>query len=150
VGIGRQRPLRAARAASRPDGAGVASQRAANKLAKRPPGGIYVEFMRAASAVTIQSSLEPLDALEDRMLAWLASEIHSGHQLSVRQVMGHREFGAPATIHSRLKAMRLKGWITLGDTDDARRKRIVLTPATCRYFERLGRTMAKAVKTQPG
>jgi hypothetical protein len=150
MGIGRQRPLRAARDASTSNAVRAASQRASNKVAKRTPGGIYVEFMRAASAITIQPSLEPLDALEDRMLGWLACETHSGHQLSVRQVMGHREFGAPATIHSRLKAMRLKGWITLGDTDDARRKRIVLTPATCRYFERLGRTMAKAVKTQPG
>lgn len=148
--IGRQHPLRAARDAGRPGGARVPSDRTSSKLVKRAPGGIYVEFLRTALAIPIPSSLDALDALEERMLAWLASEIHSGHQLSVRQVMSHSEFGAPATIHSRLKAMRLKGWIMLADTDDARRKSVVLTPATCRHFERLGRAMSKAVQAQPG
>lgn len=83
------------------------------------------------------------------MLAWLAAGIHSGHVLSVRQVMSRHEFGAPATIHSRLKSMRVKGWIMLADTEDRRRKRIALTPAARRHFLRLGRTLEKAVQTHP-
>jgi DNA-binding MarR family transcriptional regulator len=42
-------------------------------------------------------------------------------------MMAKEELGAPATIHGRLKSMREKGWITLADTEDARRKQVALT-----------------------
>jgi hypothetical protein len=68
-------------------------------------------------------------------------------RLSVRDMMGRREFGAPATIHSRLESMREKGWITLADRHDARREQVELTPVTLRHFDRLSRCMRRAASS---
>jgi SOS-response transcriptional repressor LexA len=67
--------------------------------------------------------------------------------LSVRNMMGRQEFGAPATIHSRLKSMREKGWITLADTHDARRKQVELAPAALLHFDRLSQCMWRAASS---
>lgn len=69
-----------------------------------------------------------------------------GDRLSVRDMLAHEEFGAPATIHGRLKSLRSKGWITLADTEDARRKQIELTREALDHFARLSRLMVKAAK----
>jgi DNA-binding MarR family transcriptional regulator len=55
----------------------------------------------------------------------------------VRDMMAKEELGAPATIHGRLKSMREKGWITLADTEDARRKQVALTQLFWREREGL-------------
>jgi hypothetical protein len=116
---------------------------------QKPPkrADAYVRFLQACSALKTPPSLGELDPLEERMLTWFAVQAHAGHEHSVRQVMNQREFGAPATIHTRLKAMRRKGWVVLADTDDTRRKRVDLTKAAYRHFERLGRTVLEALRT---
>lgn len=86
-----------------------------------------------------------LDPLEERILVWIAGR--QGHRLAVRDMLAHSEFGAPATIHARLKSLRAKRWIALADTPDARRKQIQLTPDALAHFARLSRLMVKAVKS---
>jgi hypothetical protein len=51
--------------------------------------------------------------------------------------MAKKELGAPATVHSRLTSMREKGWITLTDTEDTRRKQVTLTQAALTHFDKL-------------
>lgn len=68
----------------------------------------------------------------------------SGEDLSVRTMMGRDEFGAPATIHTRLKSMRAKGWILLSDTKDARRKQVELLQAALLHFDKLSKCILKA------
>ena len=65
------------------------------------------------------------------------SRLSPGERLCVRDMMARNELGAPATIHSRLKSMRSKGWIALADTEDARRRQIELRPGALRHFDRL-------------
>jgi hypothetical protein len=62
----------------------------------------------------------------------------------VRAVMALRQLGSPATIHSRMKALRAGGWIMLVDTDDRRRKQVVLTKAAMREVQRLSRNLIRA------
>lgn len=45
-----------------------------------------------------------------------------------------------------LKSMREKGWFTLGDMEDTRRKQIELTPATLKHFDRLAEAISEAAK----
>jgi hypothetical protein len=106
----------------------------------------YMLFLRGAAVIQNGSALEHLDPLEERILRFVAAEVHAGQRLSVRQLMDRREFGSPATIHTRLKAMRSKGWLTLVETDDARRKSVEPTKAARRHFDRLGRCMARVVR----
>lgn len=112
----------------------------------RPSADVYLRFLQLSEAIRGLPALPPLDPLEERILAWVARAARQEERLSVRDMMSRQEFGAPATIHARLKSMREKGWITLADTEDARRKQIEPTPAALRHFARLSRCMVEAAK----
>lgn len=96
------------------------------------PADIYLRFLQLAEAPRGLPSLPSLDPLEERILAIVARAGQERQRLSVRDMMGRRELGSPATLHSRLTAMREKGWIMLSDTEDTRRKQIELTQAARR------------------
>lgn len=107
---------------------------------------VYLRFLQLSEAIRGLPSLPQLDPLEERILALVASAKQQHARLSVRDMMGKAELGAPATIHGRLKSMREKGWITLADTEDARRKQIELTRAALQHLARLSRCMEQAAK----
>ena len=107
---------------------------------------VYLRFLQMAEAIRGLPSLPPLDPLEERILALVARAGNKEERLCVRDMMAKEQLGAPATIHSRLKSMRAKGWIVLSDTEDARRKQIELTQEAVRYFERLSQCMVQAAK----
>ena len=107
---------------------------------------VYLRFLQLAEAIRGLPSLPPLDPLEERILSWVARAAQREERLSVRDMMAREEFGAPATIHGRLKSMREKGWITLADTEDARRKQVALTREAMKHFERLSKCMVQATK----
>ena len=107
---------------------------------------VYLRFLQLAEAIRGLPSLPPLDPLEERILALVARAGNQEERLCVRDMMAKEQLGAPATIHTRLKSMRAKGWIVLSDTEDARRKQIELTQEAVRYFERLSQCMVQAAK----
>ena len=113
---------------------------------RRRPGDTYLRFLQLAEAIRGLPTLPPLDPLEERILSLIATARQAGTYLSVREAMARNEIGAPATIHTRLKSMRAKGWIRLGDTEDSRRKQIELTPQALRHFDRLSQAMRKAAQ----
>ncbi|TFZ05399.1 winged helix-turn-helix domain-containing protein [Ramlibacter henchirensis] len=108
---------------------------------------VYLRFLQLSEAIRGLPSLPPLDPLEERILVWIARAGSEGERLSVRDMLAKSEFGAPATIHARLKSMRSKGWIDLADTDDARRKQVELTQRAMAHFARLSRLMIKAANS---
>lgn len=105
---------------------------------------MYLRFLQLAEAIR---GLPALDPLEERILARIARTGQQGERLCVRDMLAQEEFGAPATIHNRLKSMRSKGWIALADTEDTRRKQIELTQPALDHFARLSRLMVKAAKS---
>lgn len=108
---------------------------------------VYLRFLQLADAIRGLPSLPPLDPLEERILALIARASAQDERLCVRDMMAKEQLGAPATIHTRLKSMRTKGWIMLSDTEDARRKQIELTRGALRYFESLSKCMVEATKS---
>ena len=110
------------------------------------PADIYLRFLQLADALRGLPSLPPLDPLEERILAIVAKASQEEQRLSVRDMMGKKELGAPATVHSRLTSMREKGWLILSDTEDARRKQVELTQAALLYFDKLSSCMVQAAK----
>lgn len=110
------------------------------------PADIYLRFLNLMDALRTLPTLGALDPLEERVLAVVARARQANERLSVRDLMGHEQLGAPATIHTRVKAMRKKGWLLLDDTDDSRRKQVNLTPAALAYFDELSSLMVKATK----
>lgn len=115
-------------------------------MKKTRPADIYLRFLQLAEALRGLPSLPPLDPLEERILTFVARAGQNEERLSVRDMMAKTELGAPATVHSRLKSMREKGWIMLTDTEDTRRKQIELTQAALQYFDKLSKCMVKATE----
>jgi DNA-binding MarR family transcriptional regulator len=113
-------------------------------MKKTRPADIYLRFLQLTEALRGLPSLPELDPLEERILALVARAGKEQQRLSVRDMMGKQELGAPATVHSRLKSMREKGWIMLSDTEDSRRKQIELTQAALLHFDRLSQCMVRA------
>jgi DNA-binding MarR family transcriptional regulator len=111
------------------------------------PADIFLRFLQLAEAVRNLPALPELDPLEERILMLVARAGQERERLSVRDMMAKHELGAPATVHSRLKSMREKGWIMLSDTEDTRRKQVELTQAALQHFDQLSRCMVKAAKT---
>jgi hypothetical protein len=107
---------------------------------------VYLRFLQLSEAIRGLPALPPLDPLEERILTWVARAAQEGERLSVRDMMSKHELGAPATIHTRLKSMRVKGWIVLADTEDARRKQVALSKGAQQHFQRLSRCMVKAAQ----
>ncbi|WP_308922876.1 winged helix-turn-helix domain-containing protein [Janthinobacterium sp. J1-1] len=108
------------------------------------PADIYMRFLQLAEALRGLPSLPSLDPLEERILAIVARAGQDEQRLSVRDMMAKDEFGSPATVHSRLKSMREKGWIMLSDTEDTRRKQIELTQAALLHFDKLSKCLIQA------
>ncbi|MQA38729.1 winged helix-turn-helix domain-containing protein [Rugamonas aquatica] len=108
------------------------------------PADIYMRFLQLADALRGLPSLPPLDPLEERILAIVARASQDDERLSVRDMMGKKELGAPATVHNRLTSMREKGWLILTDTEDTRRKQVELTQDALKYFDKLSKCMVKA------
>ncbi len=116
-------------------------------MTKKPrPADIYLRFLQLAEAVRGMPALEPLEPLEQRILELVAFARQRQERLSVKDLMGKRELGSPAMLHGRLKSMREKGWISLAETEDARRKQLELTTGALQYFDKLSRCMMQAAK----
>lgn len=110
------------------------------------PADIFLRFLQLAEAVRGLPSLPALDPLEERILMLVARAGREDERLSVRDMMAKHELGSPATVHTRLKSMREKGWLTLSDTEDSRRKQVTLTQAALQHFDRLSQCMLNAAK----
>ena len=110
------------------------------------PADIYLRFLQLVEALRGLPSLPSLDPLEERILELVARAGREQQRLSVRDMMAKDELGSPATLHSRLKSMREKGWIMLSDTEDTRRKQIELTQAALLHFDKLSRCLLEAAK----
>ena len=111
------------------------------------PSDVYLRFLQLVEAIRGLPSLPALDPLEERILGLVARAGEQAERLSVRDMMAKEQLGAPATIHTRLKSMRAKGWIMLSDTEDSRRKQIELTQGAMNYFEKLSKCMVQATKS---
>ncbi|XLZ69872.1 Lrp/AsnC family transcriptional regulator [Massilia sp. SR12] len=115
--------------------------------APKRPADIYLRFLQLAEALRGLPSLPALDPLEERILGIIARAGQEQARLSVRDMLGHKELGAPATVHNRLTSMREKGWIMLSDTEDTRRKQIELTQAALQHFDKLSKCLVQAASS---
>jgi DNA-binding MarR family transcriptional regulator len=116
-------------------------------VTKRPRlADVYLQFLQLTETVHGQPALPALAPLESRILELIVYARLKKERLSVKDLMGKRELGSPAMLHGRLKSMREKGWIMLEDTEDARRKQLVLTKAALTHFDKLSRLMVQTIK----
>ena len=109
---------------------------------------IYLRFIQLVNALESAQSLPGLEPIEHKLLEIITIANTNHERLSVKDLMGYSEVASPATMHKHIHAMVDKGWIYLAPTEDARRKQLMLTDATMRYFNKLGTAMTKATKNK--
>src|SRR6476469_6492488 len=105
------------------------------KTPRTRPADIYFRFLHLAEAIRGLPTLPPLDPLEERLLALVASAGQKPERLSVRDLMAKYEHAALAIIDARVIAIRAKCWILRSDAEDARRKQVELTQAAMLHFD---------------
>ena len=110
------------------------------------PSELYFRFLQLSETIRGHPALPALVPLECRILELIIYARQKKEGVSVKDLIGKRELGSPAMLHGRLKLMREKGWIGLDDTEDARRKQLVLTKAALTHFDKLSRLMVQAIK----
>lgn len=116
-------------------------------MSKRPRSAdIYIRFLQLAEVVRNMQTLPALEPLEVRILEIIALARQTHERLSVKDLMSQRELGSPAMLHGRLKSMREKGWISLAETEDARRKQLELTHSALLHYDKLAKCMMQAAK----
>jgi len=106
----------------------------------------YMQFMSLRLSLRDRSGLPSLDPLEERLLEMVALASKPGERLSVTDVITTSELGSPTTLHSRLKSLRGKGLVELAYTDEASRRKLLLTSAGMSYLDALDKCMVAAVK----
>ena len=106
---------------------------------------IYLRFIQLVKVLESAQPLAALAPIEHQLLEIIAIANTKQERLSVKDLMADSEVASPATIHKHIHAMVDKGWIYLAPTEDARRKQLMLTDATMKYFDKLGVAITKAV-----
>ena len=110
------------------------------------PSEVYFRFLQLSETIRGHPALPALVPLECHILELIIYARLKKEGLSVKDLMSKRELGSPVMLHSCLVSMRVKGWIGLEDTEDARRKQLVLTKAALTHFDKLSRLMVQAIK----
>ena len=110
------------------------------------PSEVYFRFLQLSETIRGHPALPALVPLECRILELIIYARQKKEGVSVKDLIGKRELGSPVMLHSCLVSMRVKGWIMLEDTEDARRKQLVLTKAALTHFDKLSRLMPQTIK----
>jgi len=83
-------------------------------------------------------SVNQLDSIEEYLFDHIALTKLRDQELLVMDLIGLESLGPKATLHKRIIKLVVKGYIQLIiDTQDERKKNVVLTSKAYRHYERL-------------
>ena len=112
---------------------------------KKESSLLYFKFLNLVAATRRLPGIPEIDAVEDRILAFLARSWYAGDRISVVEAMHGMPEISPSTVQRRLKALRVKGLLRVeNDEQDNRLKYVQPTDLSMRYFAALGQCMRKA------
>ncbi len=114
-------------------------------FSKKESSLLYCKFVNLVAATRRLPGIPEIDAVEDRILAFLARSWYAGDRISVVEAMHGMPEISPSTVQRRLKALRSKGLLRVeNDEQDNRLKYVQPTDLSMRYFAALGQCMRKA------
>ena len=102
----------------------------------------YFRFTRLLEAAEKAPGFPRLDDIERKLLHSVAEASRSEKPLLVGDLIFSNPIGSPATLSRRISSLHDKNLIQYGGDADGRKKHIVLTPKSEKYFERLGEILA--------
>ena len=118
------------------------------QLKKTSLADAYLRFLHLTRTIESLPSSPDMDANEEVLLNSLAMHWHAGKPLAVREAMTLDTLGSPSTLHRRIS--RLKGLGLIEDKSSPGNLRIKLLVPSQRaltYFDKLGATLSKSLKT---
>lgn len=112
---------------------------------KKEHSALYFKFLNLVAASRQLPGVPEIDAVEDRILGFLARAWSAGQRITVVEAMHGMAEISPSTVQRRLKALRTKGLLKLeSDINDNRFKYVQPTDLSLRYFAALGQCIVKA------
>ena len=109
----------------------------------------YIRFLKMIDTFDNIKSADQLDSIEESLLDHIALTMFKDQEMLVMDLIGLESLGSKATLHKRIKKLVIKGYIQLIiDTQDERKKNVVLTPKAYRYYERLSQLIDKVAKVR--
>lgn len=107
----------------------------------------YLRFLNCLDSLDRMNLGKKLDATEEQLLNKIALADTQGKELLVGDLISLSEFGSQATLHGRLKNLVVMGYVRMTeDKADGRRKFVVPTAKTFKYYEHLSACLEKAIK----
>lgn len=95
---------------------------------------VYLQFLDSRDLLARKNPAIKLDSLEILLLEQVLLSDYRNHALLVSDLIALKEFGSPATLHGRLKALIAKGFFKVSSSaHDARIKYIYPDMAGLRY-----------------
>jgi hypothetical protein len=110
----------------------------------------YIRFLNLVELLNSKSKIRALDSTERLLLNNIMLNDQAGTSVFVGDLLGLKMIGSQATLHGRLKNLRLMGYVKLVEQDDARRKKVVLTNQAYKFFELLSKCMTRAEEESRG
>lgn len=105
----------------------------------------YLRFLNLAKALEDMPTFPSLDAVETGLLNACSISWYEGRKLATMEALEAMPEISQRTKHSRLKKLTEKGMVRVEpDEYDARIKYIVPTPLAQKYYETLGKFLAKS------
>lgn len=106
---------------------------------------LYFKFLNLVAAARQLPGVPEIDAVEDRILGFLARSWYQGERITVVEAMNSMPEISPSTVQRRLKVLRQKGMLQVeSDEQDNRFKYVEPTDLSIRYFAALGQCIQKA------
>lgn len=113
-------------------------------MIKKP--NAYIRFLKLVEILRSKSKTRSLDSIENHLLNNIMLDDHAGQSILVGDLLKLHLIGSQATLHGRLKNLRLIGYIKFVEQDDARKKRVVPTTQAYKFFGSLSECMLRAVQ----
>lgn len=105
---------------------------------------LYFRFLRLKQSVEGMTRARALDAIEERLLTYVAMAALKGDAPQVTDLMQLSEIASPATLHKRLGNLEKRGFVKIKPVPNAYpRKAVTLSSKAVNYFNALSEGLAK-------
>ena len=104
----------------------------------------YLRFLQLVDLIDGLKPRSQLEKIEEHLLNHIALSAAQGRDLLVKDLICLQKIGSLATLHNRIKSLVTSGYIRLVTDDvDIRKKHVVITAKTNKYFEKLSLVIDK-------
>lgn len=106
----------------------------------------FIRFLSLKEALTGHQVDEELDLVIQRLLEVIAVKHSKGEPINVSEAMQLNGIASPATIHRKMDALIINGYVTLEfEGKNRRTKYITPTEKTGAYFDHLSKVLSQTL-----